>query len=263
MRRYFATELRRLRTERGLSQEQAARLLAFSPSLVGEVEKLRRIPTEPFAQPCDEIFGTDGHFTRMAKTMPRGYPKWFQPFVKLEAEALARHSFDVQVVPGLLQTESYARAILSTWPPKRADEVEKRVKARIDRQALLSREDMPRLWFVLDESVLRRPMGDGVVMSAQLRHLVSCAGFPNLSIQVLPYDKASQAPTDGSFVLLTLPDRDRYLYIEGPGNGRLIPDDTIVESYVDAMDAARAQALAVEDSIAFIERVRSELYEHR
>jgi transcriptional regulator with XRE-family HTH domain len=145
MRRYFATELRRLRTERGLSQEQAARLLAFSPSLVGEVEKLRRIPTEPFAQRCDEIFHTDGHFTRMAKVMPRGYPKWFQPYIKLEAEAIALHNFQVQVIPGLLQTQAYARDILDSWPPKRREVVDERVATRMRRQAMLTREDMPML----------------------------------------------------------------------------------------------------------------------
>lgn len=262
MRRYFAAELRRLRTERGLTQEQAARLMTFSASLVAEVEKLRRVPTEPFAVRCDEIFHTDGFFTRMVQAMPRGYPKWFQPYVKLEAEALALHYFQVHVIPGLLQTESYARAVLRTWPPKRPEEVEKQLAARLQRQELLTRESMPRLWFVLDESVLRRPMGSDALMADQLRHLVQIAELPNLSLQVLPYSKAKNAPTDGSFVLLKLPGREQFLYIEGPGNGRLIPEDTVVESYAEALDAARGQALAVEDSVAFIDRVRSELYEH-
>ena len=262
MRRYFAAELRRLRTERGLSQEQAAKLMTFSPSLVAEVEKLRRVPTEPFARRCDEVFDTGGHFTRMARAMPRGYPKWFQPFVKLEAEAVALHSFEVQVVPGLLQTEDYARAVLNTWPPRKPAEIERQVRARLQRQSILARDDMPRLWFVLDESVLRRPMGEHSLMAEQLSHLVEIADRPNVSLQVLPYSKAKQAPTDGSFVLLKLPSRERLLYIEGPGNGRLIPDDEIVESYTDALDAARCQALAVEDSVAFIDCVRSELYEH-
>ncbi|GAA4201271.1 helix-turn-helix domain-containing protein [Actinocatenispora rupis] len=263
MRRYFAAELRRLRTERGLTQEQAARLMTFSASLVAEVEKLRRVPTEPFAVRCDEVFATDGFFTRMVQAMPRGYPKWFQPFVKLEAEALALHSFEVQVVPGLLQTEDYARAVLNTWPPKKPEEIEKQVRARLQRQELLVRHDMPRLWFVLDESVLRRPMGDDDVMSEQLRRLIEHAELPNLSLQVLPYAQAKKAPTSGSFVVLTSPDRSRFLYMEGPGDGRVTPDQAIVESYTEALDAARAQALPVEDSIAFIAGLRSELYGHR
>jgi transcriptional regulator with XRE-family HTH domain len=262
MRKYFAAELRRHRTERGLTQEQAGQLMTFSGSLVAEVEKLRRIPTEDFAHRCDEVFNTDGCFTRMVKEMPRGYPKWFQPFVKLEAEAVALHSFEVQVVPGLLQTEEYARAVLSTWPPKKPEEIEKRVKARMQRQGILTRDDMPRLWFILDESVLRRPMGSSKIMADQLQRLIELSMLPNLSLQVLPYGRASNAPTSGSFVILKSPDRSRFLYMEGPGDGRLIPDQDIVESYTEALDAARGAALAVEDSITFIASVRRELYEH-
>lgn len=262
MRSYFAAELRWHRAQRGLTQEQAARLMTFSPSLISEVEKQRRIPTEDFGKRCDEVFETDGCFTRMVKKMPRGYPKWFQPFVKLEAEAVARHSFDIHVVPGLLQTEDYARAVLNTWPPKKPDEIEKRVDARLRRQQILSRDDMPRLWFILDEGVFRRPMGDDEMMAKQLQRLIELAVLPNLSLQVLPYSRARSAPTDGSFVLLKMPNRERFLYIEGPGDGRLIPEGDIVESYAEALDAARGQALAVEDSIEFIASVRRELYEH-
>jgi transcriptional regulator with XRE-family HTH domain len=263
MRKYFAAELRRHRTERNLTQDQAGRLMTFSGSLVAEVEKLRRIPTEEFAHRCDEVFETDGCFTRMVESMPRGYPKWFQPFVKLEAEAVALHTFEVQVIPGLLQTEEYARAVLNTWPPKKLEEIEKRVKARMQRQQILTRSDMPRLWFILDESVLRRPMGDDTIMSDQLQRLIELAALPNLSLQVLPYGKAKNAPTSGSFVVLKMPNRDRFLYMEGPGDGRLIPDQDIVESYVEALEAARGEALAVEDSIAFIASMRRELYERQ
>lgn len=261
MRKYFAAELRRHRTERNLTQEAAGRLMTFSGSLVAEVEKLRRVPTEEFAHRCDKVFETDGCFTRMVEAMPRGYPKWFQPYVKLEAEAVALHYFQVHVIPGLLQTEDYARAVLSTWPPKRPEVIEKRLNARIQRQELLTRKDMPRLWFILDESVLRRPMGRDDMMTKQLGHLIDLVELPNVSLQVLPYERAKNAPTDGSFVLLKLPNRDRFLYVEGPGDGRLIPEGDIVESYAEALEAARGQALAVEDSIAFIASMRSELYE--
>ncbi|MGA8116293.1 MAG: helix-turn-helix transcriptional regulator [Actinocatenispora sp.] len=260
-RRFFADELRRLRHERGLTQEQLAQRISYSTGTVSMIEKLQRNPTPGFTEKCDEVLETGGALTRLLPLLSReAYPSWFRPFVKLEAEAVAIQEFEVQVIAGLLQTEDYARAVLNTWPPKKTDEIEHRLAARMERQQVLTRDDPPLLSYVLDESVLRRPMGGAAVMAGQLQHLIDVAQLPHIQLQILTFDRATNAPTDGSFFVLELPRGDRVVYVEGPAGGRLIPDRTAVQEFARAFDAARCQALAVEDSIALIARVRGELY---
>ncbi|MEV0843711.1 helix-turn-helix transcriptional regulator [Actinocatenispora sera] len=259
--RLYAAELRRWRQERGVTQERLAALTHYSAALVGMVEKLQRNPTREFTSRCDDVLRTGGALARLLPLLAaESYPSWFRPFVEMEAEATAIQEFEVQVVPGLLQTEAYARAILDSWPPKKADEIERRLTARLERQAILTREDPPLLSFVLDESVLRRPMGDSPMMADQLRHLVDIADHSHVQLQILTFERARKAPNDGTFVVIELPHHERCIYVEGPGNGRLIPEPHIVDAYTRAFDAARSQALPVEDSIEMIERLRRELY---
>lgn len=226
------------------------------------VEKLQRNPTPGFTELCDRVLETGGALTRLLPLLHReAYPSWFRPFVEMEAEAISIQEFEVQVIAGLLQTEDYARAILNSWPPKKPDEIERRLVARLERQRILDRPDPPLLSFVLDESVLRRPMGTAAMMAAQLQHLIDVAELRNVQLQILTFDRAKHVPNDGSFIVLELPKNERYIYVEGPGNGRLIPDAHLVAGYVRAYDAARCQALPVEDSIEMIERVKRDLYE--
>ncbi len=260
-RRLFSDELRRYRHERGLTQGQLGGLINYSGATVGMVEKLQRHPTLAFTELCDQVLDTGGALTRLLPLLSReAYPSWFRPFVEMESEAISIQDFEVQVIAGLLQTADYARAILNSWPPKKADEIERRLAARLDRQSIVTRDDPPLLTFVLDESVLRRPMGTRELMAAQLQHLTAIAELPHVQLQVLTFDRANQAPTDGSFALLELPKRDRYVYVDGPGGGRLEPDQALAEGYSRAFDAARSQALPTTDSIEMIARVRSELY---
>jgi transcriptional regulator with XRE-family HTH domain len=158
--RLYAAELRRWRQERGITQERLAALTHYSAALVGMVEKLQRNPTREFTSRCDDVLATGGALARLLPLLAaESYPSWFRPFVEMEAEATAIQEFEVQVIAGLLQTEDYARAVLNSWPPKSPAEIERRLAARLDRQRILDRADPPLLSFVLDESVLRRPMG--------------------------------------------------------------------------------------------------------
>ncbi|BCJ26444.1 helix-turn-helix domain-containing protein [Actinocatenispora sera] len=259
--RLYAAELRRWRQERGVTQERLAALTHYSAALVGMVEKLQRNPTREFTSRCDDVLRTGGALARLLPLLAaESYPSWFRPFVEMEAEATAIQEFEVQVIAGLLQTEDYARAVLNSWPPKSAEEIERRLAARLDRQRILDRADPPLLSFVLDESVLRRPMGPASMMAAQLTHLIETAARPNIQLQILTFEQARDAPTDGAFVVLELPQRERVLYVEGVGNGRLVPDEEIVDRFARAFSAAQCQALSMADSIAFIEMVRRERY---
>lgn len=180
----------------------------------------------------------------------------------MEAEAVAIQEFGVQVVPGLLQTEDYARAVLRAgWPPIGPDEIERRLGARLERQKILRRDDPPLLSFVLDESILRRPMGDGRMMADQLQHLIDASTLSHVQLQVLTFDRAKHAPSEGSYTVLEMSKNDRYVYVDGTGAGRLIPEPSIVEKFARGFDAARVNALPMEDSIGFIAGLRRELYE--
>jgi transcriptional regulator with XRE-family HTH domain len=260
--RLYAAELRRWRQERGVTQERLAALTHYSAALVGMVEKLQRNPTREFTSRCDDVLRTGGALSRLLPLLAaESYPSWFRPFVEMEAEATAIQEFEVQVIAGLLQTEDYARAVLNSWPPKSAEEIERRLAARLDRQRILDRADPPLLSFVLDESVLRRPMGPASMMAAQLTHLIETAARPNIQLQILTFSHARLAPTDGSFTLMELPERERYVYVDNPANARLIPESETVEYYARGFRAAQCQALPIEDSIELIDRVRRDFHD--
>lgn len=263
-RRIIVDELRRWRGKRGVTQEQLAERIIYSVSTVRSVEELRRSPVLDFITKCDKALDTDGALSRLFPLLAEdAYPSWFRPFAEMEAEAVAIQEFEVQVIPGLLQTEEYARAVLkTTWPPIGPDEIERRLDARLERQKILYRDNPPLLSFVLDESVLRRPMGDNRVMAAQLQRLIEVSGLPHVQLQILAFDRARYAPTDGSFFVLEIPKNDRYVYVDSPAAARLTPEPSVVEQFTRGFDAARVHALPVEDSIRLIEGLRSDLYGH-
>lgn len=153
---YFAAELKRHRVAAGYSQAQLGEACLTSTSLVGAIETARRMPSRDFAERADTTLGTDGTFTRPWPLVGReGHPSYFRPFAEHEASATLLREFEPLAVPGLLQTETYARALV-TRPSATADQVEELVNARIERQAVLDKESAPTLVVLLDESVLSR-----------------------------------------------------------------------------------------------------------
>lgn len=261
---YFISELRRHRHRAGLSQSQLARRISYSAGLVSMVETGQRAAGRDFTERCDEVLDTGGALLRMWPLLAQDvHPRWFQPFVGLEAEAEALHEFEVLAVPGLLQTEAYARANLAVgWPPKPRHELEQTLVARLARQRIMGRDEPPMLWFIIDESVLLRPFGDSAVMAEQLWHLVSLLREPYARLAILPMGKSGRAAVDGAFTVLEMPDNDHLAYVEGPASGRLIVDPSDVRRCERTFDAIRAQALSVEDSAALIVRTIGERYEH-
>src|SRR6266853_3969573 len=184
----FAAELQAARARAGMSRDELAARINYSPSLVGMVESMRRVPSLDFAQRCDDALATTGTFARLhahLRTAP--FPSWFRPFAQHEAEATSLRTFQLVLVPGLLQTPEYARALLSTRVGAAEDEVDQAVTARLERQAVLDRDDPPLLWVVIDEGVVRRPVGSADVMQAQVEHLAAMAARANDVIQVIPY----------------------------------------------------------------------------
>lgn len=263
VRGYFIAELRRRRRSAGLSQAELGRKINYSDALVCMVETFQRPPTREFTAACDKALGCDGGLLELWPLLEQdAHPKWFRSYVALEAEATALHTFDVQAVPGLLQTEAYARANLgAVWPPKDPEMHEQAVQARLARQKILDRASPPLLWFILDESILIRSVGGAAVMAEQLRHLLALSERPFVRLLVLPLIRAGSAPMDGPFVLMELSVHERVAYVEGPATGRVIVEPAGVEHCRIAFDAIRAQSLPVEDSRDLILRTIGERYE--
>ncbi|BCJ35848.1 transcriptional regulator [Actinocatenispora thailandica] len=230
------------------------------------VETLQRTPTADFTAACDAALDTGGALSTLLPMLARDtFPKWFQSFVHLEEEARSINEFEVQLIPGLLQTADYARAVLETaWPPAPSvADADGRLTARLARQAVLERDPPPLLSVVLDESALRRPVGGPSVMARQLRHLTLVAARPHVRLHILTYAQSATAPLDGSFTVLETVHGEHIAYVEATGGGQLLPDPTDVERLTKTFEGSRGEALSTAESINYVDRLRKELYEHR
>jgi transcriptional regulator with XRE-family HTH domain len=252
----FAAELQAARTRAGMSQDELAARINYSPSLVGMVESMRRVPRLDFAQRCDEALATTGTFTRLhehLRTAP--FPSWFRPFAQHEAEATALRTFELVLVPGLLQTPEYARVLLSTRVGTSEEDVEQLVAARIERQAILDRDDPPLLWVVLDEGVLRRPIGDRKVMRAQVEHLVEMAGRPSVVIQVVPGEVGAHEGVNGSFVIADFATTPSIVYLETALTGLVVERPEDVAAVRLTYDTLRSEAMSRAASLELLQEV--------
>lgn len=218
--RKLASELRRLRTAAGLSADQAAAHLGagWSQSKVSRIEGAKTKPTERSITEMLDLYGIDSALReallRLAKdAWKRGwwtdYSDVFRgSYVALEDDAARIEEWSPQVIPGLLQTDEYAREVIRAgWPGDEAG-VHRRVQARMTRRALLGRTDpaAPELTAILDEAVLRRPIGGRDLMNAQLHALLDAARRPNVDIRVMPFDAGTHAGLDGPFIILGFPE---------------------------------------------------------
>ncbi|MDX3854439.1 helix-turn-helix transcriptional regulator [Streptomyces sp. AK02-01A] len=249
---FYATDLRRLREKAGMSQRALAAEALMAPSLLNKIEAAKRLPTKELSALADRTFGTDGHFTRLWPLVIKyAYPKWFRPFVELEEAASEIRSFEVQVMPGLLQTEGYAREVLAARRPN-PDVVEEHVIARLERQRILMRDSPPELWIVLDENVLRRRMGSVDTMRGQLEHLLTAAQTYNTVLQIIPYDAGGHAGVGGPFSALTLDEGPDVVYVDGFLQGQILAEPEDVKAATRAYDLLAAAALSPNRSIDMI-----------
>ena len=188
-------------------------------------------------------------------------PGWFENYLGLESVCSSMRTFEIQFVHGLFQTEDYARAVtqLGLGPVSPA-ETERRVGLRVKRQDLLTRTSPPKIWSVMDEAVLRRPVGGAAVMRAQLRHLIEAAMAPKVTLQVVPFAQGGHAGASGSFTILRfdelhLPD---VVYIEQLTGAVYLEQRSDVEHYLAVMDQLSTEALPPDASARFIEQIAAE-----
>lgn len=175
-----------------------------------------------------------------------------------EAGARSLRLFEHVLVPGLLQTADYARAVLSTRPHTSAEEIEELVTARLARQALLARADPPLLYVLLDEGVLHRPVGTSEVMAAQLARLADLSEQTYVTLQVIPYSAGAHIGLQGGFAIADLPDLPGIVFLDSVADGQTIEDAAIVSQVTQRFDALRAEALPRGASRDMIRKVAEE-----
>ncbi|MFE0330716.1 Scr1 family TA system antitoxin-like transcriptional regulator [Streptomyces sp. NPDC058960] len=254
----LGVQLGTARRAAGHTQGSLARELMVDEETIASIEQGRRPLKPDLAELLDELLDTKGLLTAGVANLPEidQFPMWAELYVEHEREAIALSLYANQVLPGLLQTEEYARAVLrERVPAYNEDEVETRAAARMGRQDILHRKVPPTVSFVVWEPVLHLEVGGPKVRVEQLRHLRECAELPGLSVQFLPLASPSHAGLDGPFVLLETPDHQHLAYIEGQRGSQWVsdPDEVSILSRKYAM--LRAQALTPRESKRLLDRL--------
>ncbi|MFE5639632.1 Scr1 family TA system antitoxin-like transcriptional regulator [Streptomyces sp. NPDC056463] len=258
---YYGSELRRLREEAGLNQQQLGDVVFCTASLIGQIETAKKVPTREFSERLDAALMTGGLFSRLVGLVLKSQlPTWFQQYAEMEAKAAYISTYQAQLVYGLLQTEEYARAVLSVDHPDRLDEM---VAARMERQRILEREHPPVVCVVLDEAVLHRELGGTEIMRSQLAHLLGWLAHPWVQLQVLPFEAGQHTGLLGSFTLLRFESDPDIFYTESYDSGHMTANSHAIRERSVGYARLQATALSREDSAALIARVMEERYGHQ
>ncbi|HEY6315115.1 MAG TPA: helix-turn-helix transcriptional regulator [Streptosporangiaceae bacterium] len=259
----FGSVLRTLREQAGLSQRELAERVYCSPSLISAVE----IGTKPakldLVERIDAELNANGMLLKVWPITTNGsYPSWFAYVAELEKEASKIHEWELRIIPGLLQTPEYARALMRVVRPRDADEtIESDVTARMARQEIFSEDHPPMAWFVLDESIMHRPFGGNHVMRDQLIKLEKMAEQTNVVIQVMPFNATEHPGVEGPLRILEFLDSPPVWYTEGWYSGRMAETKAEVSSAMTCFDLIRASALPPSESIQMIAQARCSKYE--
>lgn len=257
---FFGAELKRLREHAGMTQADVAEQTNYALSTVSSYETGTRIPSPDFAKRADRLFGTvgqpeddEGDLERLQHLVERvSVRPWFRDRVEVERKAAEIREYESYQVPGLLQTEDYARAIMSVGRPKLpSDEIERAVALRMTRQEILElpdglpadQEQTPRYWAIIDESALHRVVGGPEIMQAQRDHLVEMAQRPNITIQIIPNKTGPTSAYGRAFTILVSQNNSSVVYLEDPNSAHYVRDRDDVNRYVLIFDHLRASAL--------------------
>jgi transcriptional regulator with XRE-family HTH domain len=252
--RYFGRQVRKARLAAGWTLAEFGQRTGYDPAHLGRIENGKRPATKVLAQMCDRAFPERGGWFSEFYEESRTWiatPPWFRDWVDREQHAMTLRNWYLGVLDGLLQTEDYARTIQGVTPGVTPDDVNARVAARMKRQAILTRDDPPTAWFLLDEAALRRCVGSAVVMAAQMSQLVAVAGLPNVTIQVVP--AIAHAGLVGGFALT-----ESAAYVETAVAGQVFEDNEITARLLTRFDTLRNEALRASESLAFIEQMGEE-----
>ncbi|MFD1659539.1 helix-turn-helix domain-containing protein [Streptomyces caeni] len=254
--------VRLFRERAGLTQQALADAIGYSSEQVASVEQGRRPAKAAFTEAAEHVLDAGGALRVLQGDVDRAkLPLFFQDFASLEAEAVSRFSYDPMLVPGLLQTEAYAQALLEAhFPPLEEEAIEQHLNARLARQSLLTRKNPCVVFsFILEEGALHRMVGGRSVMGEQLARLRDCTRMRNVEIQVMPTQRAAHSGVNGQIVLLETVERRQFVSIEAQGIVNIRSDRDEVSEFCLQYGMLRSQALNTEESARFIEHLAGEL----
>jgi hypothetical protein len=272
-RRRLGAELRKLRELKGLTAEAVAAELLVSQSKISRLENGRRSISQRDVRDLCGVYGVDDpHMVESLMNMARESRQqgWWHAFgdvpysvyIGLEMEAASLRTYESLIVPGLLQTRTYAEAVIFGMGPEATPaEIQKRVDVRLKRQERVTDAELPlRLWVVVDESALRREVGGSQVMYEQLEHLADMSTLPHITVQVLPHDVGAHPGMYGAFAVLEFEDSadSSVVYLEGVTSDLYLEKHTDVQKYAMMYEHLRAQALNPEKSREFVLDVAKE-----
>lgn len=257
----FGRQVRALRELHELTRDDMGGPCHVSGSLIGAIERGERIPDESLIRKLDTTLKANGLLASAADYMAaEKYRAFFRDFVIHERQCFALNTYAPLAVPGLLQTEEYARATFRMYAPALdEDDIEKQVAARLERQRLFERPAKPYLGFVIEESVLRRPLGGRAVHRDQLLRLLERARLPYLTLQVMPTAVEEHAALHGYLTLLTTKEHRHVAYVEHQRGSELTGDQKKVGRFIQRYGILRAQALSPPESASLIEKLAGEL----
>lgn len=272
----LGAQLRRLRIDAGLSREEAGEAIRASAWKIHRLENGQVSYKDRDIADLVALYGvTDPVEVAMLITMAReanlpGWwtpysdllPQWFRAYVDLEAAAAQIRTYEGQLIPGLLQTQAYMRALMrSTLSDNRPAEIDRRVRLRLTRQRLLTRDDGPQLWAVMDEAALRRPVGGPKVLRAQLERLIEATALPRVSLQILPFSAGAHAAMVGAFSILRFADQDLpdVIYLEHVTSAQYLDKPEEVEAYAHIMSSVGVRAIPPEQTADLLGELLHEL----
>ncbi|MQS99473.1 helix-turn-helix domain-containing protein [Streptomyces jumonjinensis] len=243
--------LQRLRTEGELSQRGLAERVKYPHTYLSRVERGEQLPSEGLAEALDAYFGTLGLFAELLELAQHStIPDYGQKIVENEEKAARIQVFDSSVVPGLLQTEDYARALIRiSLPGVSADDIEERVAIRMRRRRIFEKQDKPLYWAIMDEAAIKRPVGGVGCMMGQVGHILKAVEASHISVQVLPFTRGEHSLMGGCLYLLTLENGATIGYAESFASGELVEAPRRLLQLTQRFDEARSQALPKDETL--------------
>ncbi|WP_329217603.1 helix-turn-helix transcriptional regulator [Streptomyces sp. NBC_01485] len=255
----YGEELRLRRIAAGLTQEELADQVFCSPTLISHFEAGRRLPRQADARLIDRALGTDGFFLRWLEELENRYARHFSAVAELERKAVMIQQFAPTLIPGIYQTPDYARAVFRAYRPNyTTEEIDREVVIRTERADVVNGSSRPVLWTLLDEAVLRRPVGGPKVMAEQLWKMADLAEEGRVRLHVLPYRIGAYAIQEGLLTLMSFEKAATVAYMEGFGIGQLVKGRARVSECQTAYELVLGEALPQQESLAFVKSVAEE-----
>lgn len=260
--RTFGAVYQGFRENAGFTQEALAPTIQYSAHYIGSVEQGRRLPSKTFIDRSEEALHANGVLRKAAKRLSKqpGLARWFREWAELEKQAISLYTYECRLVPGLLQTEAYARTLFDNRVPLLSEEeVEIQVAARLERQKLLRDRPNTSFSFVIDEHVLRRPTGGVDTVRGLIDHVLECMTLRNVEVQVMPLERGVHTGLNGPMQLLETPDNQWFGYCEGQESSQFITDPQTISTLYMRYAKLLSQALTPDDSGSLLKQMRGAL----